>query len=192
MAGGRVDVDLRGLKQFESEVREGLRDGVGPIRDAFTQWQARYVAFLRERFVKNSRSNWPWPPLAQSTIHRRRHGKGGRFKRGKRAYEKALASGGGQVAILRDTGTLLAALDVRWDGAPGKLNEIIPYGVRVGFGGPARHPEGDATIADIARFHQEGRGRLPQREIIVDPPGDLLRQMADDIHRAIERIINGG
>lgn len=79
------------------------------------------------------------------------------------------------ISILRDKGLLFNALAPAFSGAPGQLQEDIPFGVRVGFGGPGRHPDGAATIADIASFHQEGGPHLPQRKIIV-PPDEPTRE----------------
>ena len=66
---------------------------------------------------------------------------------------------------------------------PGSYEEIQPWAVVLGFGGPSMHPSGKATIADIASFHNFGTGRLPQRQIIVNPPPELIKQMAEDAAR---------
>ena len=91
-------------------------------------------------------------------------------------------------AILRDTGTLFAALSPTFTGKPGALEEGIPFGIRVGYGGPSRHPDGKATIADIASFHQTGNGKLPVREIIVAPLPNVIEGMARDMQRALRQL----
>jgi hypothetical protein len=73
-----------------------------------------------------------------------------------------------------------------WTAPPGSVNELIDGGVRVGFGGSASHPEGFATIAQIASYHQVGGGRLPKREIIVQPTSALLEAFVSDLERALK------
>ena len=184
----RVTVDLSGLRGFARELRSGLRGESGPVRDAVYQWAVRYRAAMQRRFNEFSRGGGDWPPLAESTIIGRRHGKGGRFKRGKGALARARATGGGQVSILRDTGTLFGALTPAFVGVPGQHQQHIPNGIAVGFGGPAKHPRGVATIAGIAEYHQEGSGKLPKREILVPPSDQLMLAMTGDMERAIRKL----
>lgn len=95
-------------------------------------------------------------------------------------------------SILRDTGTLFAALSPTFTNKPGAIEENIPFGIRVGYGGPARHTDGESksppTIADIASFHQNGVGRLPKREIIVAPDSKTIRGMIGDMERAVDKL----
>lgn len=174
-----VKVDLEPLRRFNTELSRDLRgSGSGHIRAALKQWAVRYRSFVQERFDTFSKGGGDWPPLSPRTIAGRRKG------RGSRRFAK------GAVAILRDTGTLFGALSPTFTGKPGQLQEDIPFGVRVGYGGPHRYPSGGrATIADIAAFHQEGNSRLPKREIIVTPSERVLDQMAADMDRAIGRTI---
>jgi hypothetical protein len=41
---------------------------------------------------------------------------------------------------------------------------------------------GQATLADIASFHQTGAGRLPKRVIIAEPDADTLALMTRRIN----------
>jgi hypothetical protein len=93
------------------------------------------------------------------------------------------------ISILRDTGTLFDALSPQFAGNPGALEDHIPFGVHVGYGGPGQHPKGRATVADIASFHQVGGGRLPRRMIIVPTPAATAEQMRQDMDRGIARAI---
>jgi phage tail sheath protein FI len=95
------------------------------------------------------------------------------------------------MSILRDTGTLFMALTPRFVAAPGQLQEDVPYGIEVGFGGPARYPKGAATIADVATFHQFGNPRLPARQILVDVPPEVAEQMTADMEAAIHQVLQG-
>ena len=176
-----VKVDLSELKQFKKELDQDLRSGGqktggGPINNAFKQWGVRLRSYLQERFAVYSRGGGNWPPLKPSTIKRRRKGRG-RY--------------GMSAAILRDTGTLFNALTPEFTGKPGAIEERIPYGIRIGYGGPGQYTKkygGVATIADIASFHQVGAGYLPKREIIVPPSEHVLSLMVEDMDRAIARM----
>ncbi|HQU42143.1 MAG TPA: hypothetical protein PK867_05000 [Pirellulales bacterium] len=100
---------------------------------------------------------------------------------------QAIESGSG-ISILRDTGLLFNALAQQFVGAPGAIENKIPSGIRVGYGGPGRHPDGTATIADIASFHQEGGPHLPQRKLIVPPDDRTTKKMVDVMQTAIDKI----
>lgn len=171
-----IKVDLSGLKEFKKLLDQDLRaggqkTGGSPISNAFKQWAVRYRSFLQERFAMYSRGGGNWPPLKPSTVRRRK--------------KKS-------TTILRDTGTLFNALTPEFTGKPGALEERIPYGIRVGYGGPGRYTKkygGTATIADIASFHQVGAGYLPKREIIVPPSDHVLGLMAEDMNRAIAKML---
>lgn len=173
MLKARVNVRLRGLVKFRQVMQEDLRgSGGGPIRACLKQWAARYRAFAQERFAIFSRGGGDWAPLAPSTIKGRRKGKG-----------KGLVA-----AILRNLGFLFQALSPSFTKKPGQLESTIPFGVRVGFGGPGAYPKGPATVADIASFHQEGGPHLPQRKIIVDPPLAVITGMQNDMLRALDKL----
>jgi len=108
--------------------------------------------------------------------------------RGGRITRKEQGAFQGSFSILRDVGLLYDVLAPTFSGAPGQLQEDIPFGVRVGFGGPARHPDGTATIADIASFHQIGGPHLPQRKIIVPPDEPTQKVMAGAMDTALKTI----
>ena len=94
----------------------------------------------------------------------------------------------GSFSILRDTGLLFNVLSPVFDAAPGQLQEDIPFGIRVGFGGPGRYPDGTATIADVASFHQEGNENLPQRKIVVPPDEPTQQRMAEIMQTKINEL----
>jgi len=176
-----VKIDLKKLKKFQGLLKRDLRaggqtSGGSPINNAFKQWGVRVRSYLQQRFVLYSRGGGDWAPLKPSTIRARRGS-----KKGKR----------NSVAILRDTGTLYNALSPEFTGKPGAIEEKIPYGVRIGYGGPGRYTNkygGVATIAGIASFHQVGAGYLPKREIIVLPDDHTLELMSEDMLRALDKM----
>lgn len=155
----------------------------------FKRWGARYRSFAQRRFVRFSRGGGDWPPLAESTIKGRRKGKGKADASSlMRTKGGDLASAGGRFVILVNTGTLRNVLDVQL-GRPGQLEQQVPFGVEVGYGGTSRYPGGKATIADIASFHQEGNARLPQRKIIVEPDQLTVDAMGEDALSLLTRIL---
>jgi hypothetical protein len=161
-----VKISLDSLKLWRKSIRSQLKQSQsGEITVAFKQWAVRYRAFAQDRFDRASKGDGTWPPLSARTIAGRRKGSS---------------------TILRDTGTLFAALAPTWSAPQGSINELIDGGVRVGFGGGSSHPSGFATIAEIASYHQVGGGRLPKREIIVQPTSSLMDAFAADLERALK------
>ena len=162
-----VKINMEGLKRFRSRLSDDIRGSSnGPVRAAFRQWAARYRAFIQERF--HAKGNGSWRGLDKKTKNRK-------------------GRGGESAAILIDTGTILNAMRPTF-GKPGGIQQDVPFGITVGYGTPARHPKGSATIADIAHFHHSGAGNLPVREIIVPPSAAVQRQMAEDMNRALIRL----
>ncbi|GAG69133.1 unnamed protein product [marine sediment metagenome] len=119
------------------------------MRYVYQQWGVRYLAWTKRKFIKNAKGGGDWPALKPATIKARRKGKRKLRGRGNVSQAtKAYLS----VKILRDTSTLFKALT---PGSPGNLFKPIRRGIRVGFGGKAKHSRGGkATISDIASFHQ--------------------------------------
>lgn len=180
MITSTVSVDLKGLEKFEKDVVTQLNGANGPAKKALKLWAVRYRSYVQLRFDTYSKGGGNWRALSAATIKTRRKGRG----------KKNGISG--TFTILRDTGTLFAALAPIFTGAPGAIEEEIPFGIRVGFGGPQKYVTGKktkASIADIASFHQNGVApRLPQREIIVPPNAQLLETMADDMTKALNEL----
>ena len=162
-----VKLNLEPLKRFAQAIHNDLRmRGFGPVRDALKKWGARYRGAVQRRFVKMSGSGWK------------------RLKRKRKRGAKQNAQ------VLRDTGHLFAALNAQFTRKPGQLEQAIPFGVRVGYGGSGAHPS-NVTVAQIAEWHQTGAGDLPIREIIVGTnelqPG-LVPAMAKDMELALVRL----
>lgn len=173
-----VEINLKGLEQFEAAIDAQLNGSAGPMANCLGLWAVRYRSFAQLRFDTYSRGGGDWQVLAVSTMKKRRQGKGRILK----------------FAILRDTNTLFTALNPTFINSPGAIEDRIPYGVLVGYGGLQRYSDSSgkvsrATIADIANFHQSGfLPRLPKREIIVDPPAELIQVMANDAEKAMQSV----
>lgn len=174
-----VRINLKPLERFSREVRRNLQSNApGPVRDAVRQWGARYRSFAKLRFDRFSKGGGNWPSLAASTMKRRRKARRG-FKGATR-----------QFSILRDTGLLFKALMPEFTRRPGQWQLDIPFGLEVGYGGPGRYPDGKATVADVASFHQKGfrkgKRHLPKRETIVPPDAKTINRMAQDMAKGLQ------
>lgn len=167
-----VEIKLDAFEAIRKQVEEGLSgNSQSPVGKALTKWAFRYRAAMQERFDDFSRGGGDWPKLSEKTLQARRN------------KDKS------SVSILRDLGILYAVLTPAFLGLPGQLEERISSGIRIGFGGPSKHPEGgSATIADIAYFHHTGAGILPVRTLLVEPEGALLEAMVSDMEKAIVEI----
>lgn len=196
----KVSLNLGPFVDLSAMIRKGLasKDRANPIRRAFRTCAIIYRSFIQERFDSASKGDGTWKPLAASTIARRRAAKiakiAGLRGAAKAAHEKRqarLKDTGGGAAILRDTGMLFQALSPTFSGAPGAIEEDIPNGIRVGFGGPSAHKGTSATVADIATFHDEGGsgGRPPQRKIIVPPTAVVIDRMGTMFEAALKRAV---
>ena len=190
-----VVVDVHRLKRFhETLLNLGSSAANSPVRGAIRQWAAIYRSFIQLRFRRFSRGGGDWPPLKLSTVRSRRKGKRrSRSRKSSLAMDDSgnLVDAGIGVSILQDTGVLFDALAPEFIGAPGQYQDNIPYGIRVGFGGPASHPGSSVTIADIASYHQTGAGRLPKREILVEPDAPRLHLMARLMVDAMKKMTHG-
>lgn len=191
----RVQIDAGGLDVLAESVARGLRSasptgGQVHFRRMLKRWGVRYLEFTRRRYYRLARSGGggEWPPLSPVTIARRRQGRAG-SSRVRDPVTGQMVEGVGIAAILIDTASLIAALNI---GAPGSLFKETENGtLRVGFA-PVKHPgedSGPLTFAEIARIHQFGAGRIPARPILVAPDATTLAGMASDAKRAVSDAI---
>jgi hypothetical protein len=163
-------VRIPGLSKFTKR----LRSDPALSRRVTNVWAARYRGFVWSRFARFAAGGGNWKPLSAATLARRRKG-----------------SGKGSPAILRDKGQLFNALDPNITNGAGRYTKHIPFGVEIGYGGSAKHEGGSATVAQIAKWHNDGAGNLPQREIIVAPPLELITSMASDCERILGSDLRG-
>jgi hypothetical protein len=165
-----MTVELKGRKL--TAIAKTLSPQSPAMAVALKQIAAIYRSFVQLRFDKFSRGQGNWKKLAPATIAARRGPKG-------------------VVSILRDKGLLFAALQPTFTGTPGALEQRTTTGIRVGYGGPHRHGTGGGvSIADIASFHNEGSGHLPQRKIIVEPDETTLKLMQKRVDITLQRAMN--
>lgn len=157
----KTGFDLRKFDKFVAQISN--KKNSPALKIAHKQWGIRYLAWIKRLFVKNSSGAGAWPPLKRKR------------KRGNSSSAR----------ILRDTGVLFKALTI---GSAGNLFKHLKNGIRVGFGGPSRHPRSKATIADIAKMHNNGEGNLPKRKILYWPDNKFIKQMLNDLKRTIKNI----
>lgn len=119
---------------------------------------------MQERFVRLSRGGGEWAPLKRKR------------KRGRKV----------RAAILRDTSTLFKVFSPAL-GQLGQLQKDLINGVRVGFGGPAKHPKAKMTVAELAEIHHFGKGNVPVRKLLVDPSSMAVKTMTGFIEKHWER-----
>lgn len=149
----RYYVDVTRIARIRAAVRRGLTVNTGgPFNGVFNAWGERYLAQARTQYRSNAGGGWT--PLAPRTV-----------------AERTRLGFGPDRPILVRLGVLFRALS---RGAPGNLFRRIPGGIRVGFGGSARHPGYGRRgrrpeIAYIGRIHDAGRGNNPVRQIINPP-----------------------
>lgn len=201
----QVATDLRGVEALRDAMRE-FGSGVGaPI---FARWRNQvaslYSAAMKRRFVQFSRGGGTWPALAESTLLGRRGASANALRRARsrsfagnrrqrvtrtRAYRERLLRARGTAAILRDTGALFRALDVR---NTGNGTKAIRGGIVFQFS-DATHPKRGGkgkpmTIARLATIHHFGQGRVPRRTILVDPPEETKKLIRRSLADACQRI----
>jgi hypothetical protein len=121
----------------------------GSLAPVMKLWAVRYSSFVRKEFVRNSRGGGDWPDLKEST------------KRGRR---------GKTFAILRDTGVLFNAISI---GGRGNLTQVGKEEFVYGFD-KAPHGGDGITIQEIAAIHDQGKGKMPKRQILREPTESVI------------------
>lgn len=166
-----VQIDFSKFRGIVEKWDDGMRRVSGPMADAAALAAARYMSFVRQRFIQQSKGGGDWPDLADSTkLARARRTKYGRRKFRQKRIDMIAANWQNRFAsyaeanaatvssmhfdILRDRGLLLNSLS---QGQPGNRQSTVEYGIAVG------------TAMSYAKYHQEGGPHLPKREIIVQP-----------------------
>jgi phage gpG-like protein len=172
MAGTQIQIeaDAGEARRYIAGVLSALRKGgsqPGPLRDFYSQASARYLGFIRARFVRASRGDGTWKPLALYT----------KLKRLEKQQLVELANSR-PVPILRDTGILFNSLT---SGSPGGVQQFAQDEVTVG------------TNIKYAGYHQFGGtvpGHPPQRTILVPPDpkteGEILQDLVNAMMAALE------
>lgn len=164
--GIRVEVKMPGIDRMLKIVAD---QKIG--ERVANAWVTIYRSFVRQRFARLSRGGGEWAPLKPSTIKRRR-------------------GGGGNAAILRDTGAMFAGLQPSLGGSSLlKSSPLKPVGF-VATLESARQYKSGAGLADVAGYHHHGEGNLPARPILVQPPASTVNQMATKGQEIIAKALN--
>jgi len=163
-----IEVDIKGMERFKGK----LNSRSSPIMDKmYIQWAERLRSYWKERFDTWSKGGGAWVGLSKETIRRRKKGKDGTKT----------------ASILRNTNTLYKAIDPKLK-SPGKLTNKGKNYIEIGYGGPDKHPSVNATIAQVATWHQTGAGFNPVRKIIVNPNARTRKGMEEDADRALAKL----
>lgn len=190
----------KGLKQWAAIYRGFVQErfarmshgGWAPLKKSTMLSRAKWpMARLRKALASGEITQAQFTKRAK-TVARAVNKEAAAIKAGRTTHAKSTnatrAAGIRSHAILRDTGTLFSALSPTFSNKPGQYEQDIPFGVRVGYGGPAKHPHGRAAIADIASFHQTGAGPLPARPIVVRPDEVTIARMRDVMQDRINEL----
>ena len=148
------NLDIDDLERQLSSVSENL------VKKVLKLWGRAMMAYLDQRFKDYSRGGGDWPPLAPSTIRRRRPP--AKIKKTKEQLN--IAKHFENVAILVDTGQLRAALNPRMTGA-GAYEKIVLNSnmgsIEVGIGGSAQHtPPKQKKFKKVSRPIKIGRAHV--------------------------------
>ena len=175
MPESKVTLNLKPLRRFDRTIRGGYASpgGRGPVRKVMKQWAQIYRGAMQERYSDLSRGGSDrgvkWKKLKKSTLARRRN------------KDKS------SVAILIDLRIMWHGLDFKFAPSKGAFEKGIPFGITVGFGGPAKHPKAKATIADIAHAHHAGLGNLPERPLVVIPTRSVMAKLGQVAEASLGR-----
>lgn len=156
-----IDITITGIDDIRRKLTDDrLAQKLG------TAWGMIYLSFMKFRFIKFSQGGGDWPPLAQSTKDGRR-------------------GNGDKAAILRNTNLMFASLSAVGFIVLASVNGDLAV-INIKLDLSRRYPNGQATVADVALFHDKGGGRLPQRKIFENPDPlttNKLARAAKDILR---------
>ena len=173
-------LDKRAWDDFTAAIAAGR----GELRGVFKQWGRIYLSFVQRRFNAFSRGGGNWPKLTEETVKRKRGKASPSRRRRARRVSAAAGSVAAPTAMLVATGTLKSALDI---GSPGNVFKLLVDGARVGFA-QTRHPAGGVSILGLAVIHDLGLGRVPQREILVEPDTDTQRQLNRSLSLGLDKL----
>lgn len=134
------------------------RSVIVPIFEAWGRIYRQAMGMRFNRLARGGNDKEAWAPLKESTIKRRRKGKGKKRN----------------VSILIDSGTLWSTLEPTFC-VDGQLQLIEDRSITVGISGGA-HP-GGMTIGKLAGIHHFGTKRIPARPILVEPDERTKKQM---------------
>lgn len=82
---------------------------------------------------------------------------------------------------------MLEELSVDFERKPKKTKDV-PLGVRITVFDDSITYENGKSLSQIAKYHQEGAGNLPKREIVVPAPPYIERKMGKRMEKAIGSI----
>lgn len=174
-------VNFSGNGEIAREMKKGLQDTTynprNPYSVAFKKFGEVYRQYLRKEFNANKDGGGRWAPIKKSTIRWRKWKHGIKHKK-----------------ILYVTRTLYRLTVKKYTPAYGQYEKRTKYGITVGSGGRAKHPDSRLSIHHLVKIHAKGLGRnLPERKIFVDPDQATINKMdalMQDAHRRVVKKAN--
>ena len=99
-----------------------------------------------------------------------------RFSRGQGNWKNTQRRRAGKTKfILRKTHTLFKSLSPRFRRLPGQYQRLTGNRIEVGIKG-GKHPEAKISVGRLAQIHNSGEGRMPKRQIFVQPTAGLKKK----------------
>ena len=130
------------------------------VKNALEEWGKIYNEFMVRRYEKFAAGGGNWRRLKTETVKRKKQNK----------YK-----------VLIEFGDLLRKLK-----AQAAIRKTASLSVSAGVTRGAMHRSG-LNVADLVTIHQLGRGRVPARQIVVQPDAATKKKLVDIMDRAIER-----
>ena len=161
----RAEVRLN-LNSFKRLKRVVTKDG-RPVYRLLREWIRIYRRWLYDRFVKFSRGGGNWPDLKPGT-------------------KAAKTRQGFGTEILIRTRVLEEQF------SPVSRTQIISarQGAVIRFGAGKTYPDG-TPVEDVIRWHNDGAGNLPVRELLPDPDASVVRDMVKIAEQEMQDEIDG-
>ena len=166
------------------------------MKNILILWGRAMRAYLDRRFDEQSKGGKDWPPLAESTIKRRRTPK----PKKRKGEQLEIESHFEKVSILMDTGQLRAALNPQRK-SKGSYEQIVLSShmgsIEVGIGGADEHKPKQKrfkktsrpiTIAELAVIHHYGLAKgVPARPIVVPPDEDTKKKLDMILEKEVQK-----
>lgn len=166
-----IEINTGAFSRFTTLADASLADP--DVRAGAENAQRAYLGAMRLRF--ENEADGGWADLAPRTNEERVH----------QGFTPAHP-------ILKRLGIVQAALT---QGAPGNAFFATDNSIIAGYGGDAIHPgykdaPGTKTIADVAAELHFGFGRIPAREILIQPDAEVLGAMQVELRTGFAAMID--
>lgn len=156
-------------------MQKSLKSRHGAINEAYIDWAKYYGEFTRKRFMKFKRGAGNWRRLKPETIKAKRRA----------GYTRPRW-------ILYATALMQKSLNPRFLKSTAKIKGRGTK-MQVTYGGKKRYRikgKRGPLVAEVMKYHNEGKGCLPKRRIFINPPTSVQKKMAERMEKAMQEILN--